>query len=564
MTTAGSRTRESDGRVPSGRPAWRKAPTRLVHRPAVFAALALGGILVTLTVAAAPLFVSASESELLTAAIADPGLTRYRVGITYHATHVPFGPLTQRRADAFAAEAAKSPVLGPTLASFAAPPVRVTAADGTDPATGPVSGRLYAGDEVLDHVRILAGKDGDGVWLPDLIATAVGAHPGDVVALHDGAHVARVSVDGIFQAVYSAPPDGYWQPWTEDFYLPCLDCALPPQFILTDLGQLMHVQRQLRRPEADQAWQAPVRAAPQLTLPEARALDTFAADLETRMQGDVVVPDPSPLGAVFQCCGRTFTDIGASDTRFHSASGDVVTLLEQRAPAVRGPVSVLLIAGLVISFATIGAAAVFAVASRPDETGTLRARGWGPGRVGARTGVEAIAPIAAGTLAGLTLASLVISTFGPAGAVGAAAQRIAVLGSLAVAATSLLIVAFVSAALFASSHEHRERLTRAVLWFPWELVAFVAAWMLGRSLATQGGVVQAGAVNHPRAAVFLYPLMLALAVGILVSRISSVAVMRGARSRSGTDVSATWLTLRRVASSRVRPSLSLASLGQKW
>ncbi len=548
--------------IPNGRPAWRSAPTRLLHRPALFVALALGGILVTVTVAAAPLFVAASESQLLNAAIANPTFTRYRVGITYDAANVGFearapdgGSLTQERGAAFAAEAAKEPVLGPTLASIAAPPVRVTDDTGKDPSTGPISGRLYAGDRALEHVQILAGPNGNGIWLPDLIAKATGVRPGDAVLLHAGRRVARARVAGILRAVYAAPPDGYWQPWTPDIYLPCPDCALPPQFIIADTDRLMRLQDQLGRRSVDQAWQAPVRAEPELTVSEAHGLAAFASDLETRMQRGSEQPTSTRLGGLFECCGTVFTARpngrfdATSYSRFRSGSGAVVTIVDQRTPAVRGPVSVLLVAGLAIAFAAIAAAAAFAVASRPDETGLLRARGWSPLRVGARTSVEAAVPIAVGTVGGFALASALMAAFGPSGAVGAAAQRIAVAGSLAAAGGSLLLVGGVSGALFASSHEHKERLTRLVMWFPWELLAFAAAWALGRSLATRGGIVQAGAVNSPRAAVFLYPLALALGVGILSARIVAVVVMRRARSGKGDRVTAGWLTVRRVAAS---------------
>ncbi len=562
-----SLTRRGEGAViPAGRPAWRSAPTRLLHRPALFVALALGGILVTVTAAAAPLFVAASESQLLDAAIANPSFTRYGVGITYKATNVGFGArapdggsLTQERAAAFAAEAAKDPVLGPTLASMAAPPVRVTDDTGQDPSLGPVSGRLYAGDRALDHVRILAGPAGDGIWLPYVIAHTIGVKPGDTVILHVGRRAARARVAGIFQTIWGAAPDGYWQPWSPDIYLPCPDCSLPPQFMIADPDTLVRLQDQLGRRQVDQAWQAPVRAAPELTVSEAHGLAAFAADLLSRIQRgsdpSVVTRTGSRLGQLFECCGTVFTarpngrSLPTSESRFHSASGAVITIVDQRTPAIRGPVSVLLIAGLAIAFAAIAAAAVFAVASRPDETGLFRARGWSPLRVGARTSVEAFVPVAVGTVAGFALAAALMAMFGPTGAVGAAAQRIAVAGSLAAAAGSLLLVGGVSGALFASSHEHKERLTRLVMWFPWELLAFAAAWALGRSLVTQGGIVQAGDVASPRAAVFLYPLTLAVGVGILTARIAAVAVMRRARSGGGRGVTAGWLTVRRVAAS---------------
>src|SRR5205823_9580748 len=156
--------------IPSGRPAWRKAPTRLIRRPTLFVALVVGAILVALTVSAAPLFLSASEGQLVTSTIANPIYTRYGAGLTYRATDVPFSarapsgePLTAERRRVFADAVAKSPVMDPVLVSSAAPPVDVTLPGAAVPVAGAHLGRLFAGTDALEHVRILSGRGGDGV-----------------------------------------------------------------------------------------------------------------------------------------------------------------------------------------------------------------------------------------------------------------------------------------------------------------------------------------------------------------------------------------------------------------
>ncbi len=278
----------------SGRPAWRKAPTRLLRRPVLFAALAAASLLVALTVATFPLFLSAAQSELLTATLNDPSYTRYGAGITYRVNDVLYGAadpngssLLAERAGAFAKETARSPELDPAIESLAGTGLFVTGPDGKDPATGPVSGRLFFGDDDLAHVRVISGTEGHGVWLPDYIADPLHVGPGDRVMLHDGGDTVLVPIDGIYAAIFAAPRDAYWQPWSEDIYqFPsgCVDCPLPPPFILADRTQLLDLQAKLHDLRVDQALVAPVRATPPPTIEEVQTLGRFADALEGRMQ----------------------------------------------------------------------------------------------------------------------------------------------------------------------------------------------------------------------------------------------------------------------------------------
>jgi putative ABC transport system permease protein len=509
-------------------------------------------------VSVAPLFLSASEGELVTSTIAKPIYTRYGTGLIYRATGVPFsaqapsgGSLTSERRGVFADVVAKSRELGPALSSAAAPAVGVTAPGKQVPAVGAVFGRLFAGSDALDHVRILSGSDGDGVWLPSNIATPLHAGPGDRVELHDGANDVTVRVNGVYAAIYTSPPDGFWQPWSGDMiYQFDPDAPLPPQFMITDEARLIDLQQRLDHPIADQAIQAPVRPAPQLTLDDAHELSTFVTALEARMQ-----IGSSPDGSLFKCCGR-ITVSGRrvfppqiSTITLHSAINDVVKSVDQRAAGVRGPVIVLVIAGLAISLAAVAAAGLFSFASRPEEAGLLRARGWGPVRVAGRMVVESTLPIVIGAAVAYGVALALVAGPGPGGAITPAAVRAAIIAAGAAAIVSILLVGVVAGLRFVSGHERESRAVRALIWVPWELFAVGGAVVLGSTLRGQGGIVRSGLVQQARPAVFLFPLALSLASALLTARIATVVMVRRARDRRGTGASGGWLATRRFASS---------------
>ncbi|MFI5054718.1 MAG: hypothetical protein ACHQDE_10175, partial [Acidimicrobiia bacterium] len=149
----------------------------------MFAGLAVGSLLIVVTVVAYPLFISATRDRLVETAVGDPTTTRYGAGITYTATEVRFterspdghGLLYARREQLFAGSAA-NPVLDAPIEQIRADGVAVTGAAGQIPSSGPVNGALFAGTGVLDHVQILEGTDGPGVWLPDFVAGPLHAH----------------------------------------------------------------------------------------------------------------------------------------------------------------------------------------------------------------------------------------------------------------------------------------------------------------------------------------------------------------------------------------------------
>ncbi|MGH2630986.1 MAG: hypothetical protein ACRDHI_10590, partial [Actinomycetota bacterium] len=388
---------EARVQMPPGRgnPVWRAAPTVLLRFRSLFAALAVGTFLVTVVATAYPLFVSASENELLASAIGNATVTRYGMGVAYRSSGVGFeqslpgrgGLLWQERANVFTDEAAGSDELGPTEGAIFGDVVSVTDRGGEPPASGPVEGRLFAGTGALEHVRVLSGTDGTGVWLPDFVATPLRAEPGDRVILHSDSSEVRVTVDGVYASLYTQPRQGYWRLWNDQIY-PCPDitCSAPPQFILSDLDRMPGLSETLGFRRATFAWQAPAIADPPLTLSQASRLAVFSDGLMRRMSVD------GSLFRLFRCCGRIYYRGGSSEVTFTGNADLVVHQVEQRIAAVQGPMVVLLVAGLAIALAVVAGAGIFVVLGRRVEMGVLTIRGWGPLAFGSKAALETVLP----------------------------------------------------------------------------------------------------------------------------------------------------------------------------
>lgn len=535
-------------------PVWRQAPTVLLRFRSLFAALAVGTFLVTVVAAAYPLFLSASENELLASAIDDATVSPYGIGIAHRSTEVGLrerapdgdGLLWERRGDAFASVADGNDSLGPVELAIFGGVVTVTDLGGAPPPSGVVEGRLFAGTDAIAHVEVIAGEEGPGVWLPDIIATPLAAEPGDEVVLHSGAQRQHVLVDGIYTSLYTQPRQGYWRLWNEEIY-PCpgVFCFPPPQFIVAEAEQLLDLSTALGVRRATFAWQAPAITEPPITLEDASELAAFS---------DRFLERASPGGDLYEvlrCCGRWFSRHGASEITITQNAGLVVHEVRQRSAAVQGPMLVLVVAGLAIALAAVAAGGVFSVVGRRVEVGVLTIRGWGPLGFGTKASLEALLPAAIGGVLGWVTATSLITWAGPVALASAAARAKSIVAALAGTLASIAIVGVVSAVAFVARHEHRHRFTRIVAAVPWEIAAFAIAWMMAGRLA-EGGVVESGGIERPEPAVFLLPLMVALGAGILAARVTRLVVRRAARS-GGAGATAPWLAIRRL---RAGPALT--------
>lgn len=243
-------------------PLWAKAPRVLLGFPGLLAAIAAAVALLSFSVAAYPLFISATENRLLGAGIETGTVTRFGAGIHYSVTNIALGeapPEEERFATpeeigrAFDRRTSSIPSLGPTVRSIMGPEVELFSRSETRP------GRLMFRTDSLEHVDPIEGSDGDGVWISDLTAEGLGLTPGDTLRVGDTRDKVEVKVDGIYRALYSQPPSGYWRNYGGQIFTQCADCSPPAPFVLMDEDQLREVAGALRVRNANFDWDAPLR-----------------------------------------------------------------------------------------------------------------------------------------------------------------------------------------------------------------------------------------------------------------------------------------------------------------
>lgn len=551
-----TRSRPSEAIATSAiNPLWARAPFALLRYPGLFAAITGGALLLALAAAAFPLFLSASQAALLRAGIDDRLVTPYGAGISYSRTNVrleaegPGGGLLHDEMDAaFDALAAEGVALAPPIAYVFGAEASVTEPGGAEPPSGPVTGRLVAADGALDHVHPIAGEDGDGVWIPDLIADAVGAGPGDDIRLEHAGRTILVPVDGVYRSLYPLPWAGYWLRWTHDVYLDpgCLDCPAPPQPILADADQVLAWTDRLGPRRADLGWTAPLRDPNDLSLDVARD-QAASADRARQRASDRT----DPVGAALRCCGRAWSQPccgGITEALFVSSLDDVITTVDRRTVSLETAGRLLRGAGVVVALIVTAAAGAFAHAARRTEAGLLFVRGATWPAVAAWSGLESLIPCVVGGAMGLLLAVVLVRLLGPGAPSSPSATAIAVRGTIVAVAVALLSLGAVAAVTFLHRSEHHRSRLRLLRRVPWELALVALAIVLYRRILEQGvfgGERPSGDQAQPSLLLLIFPIVFLAGFGTLAARafVAGVGRLRARPQRS----EASYLAIRRLA-----------------
>lgn len=555
-------------------PLWARAPGALLRYPGLFVALAGGALLLAAAAAAFPLFLSASQSVLLHAGIDDRIVTPFGAGISFSRTNVRLdarGPggdlLTEEMQDAFDRLAAGGVALAPTVPYVFGSEASVTLPSGAEPESGPITGRLVFAGDALDHVEPLAGEDGDGVWIPDLIADAVGAGPGDLIRLEHAGRTILAPVDGVYASLYPLPHVGYWQRWLRYVYLDpgCLDCSPPPQPILADRDQVLAWTSTLGPRRADLGWIAPLRDPAGLTLDVAREQARSAARALERAsdRGD-------PVGAVLACCGRELFAPCCGDVTealFVSSLEQVIGQVDRRTSSLETAGRLLQGAGVLVALIVIAAAGAFAHAARRTEAGLLFVRGARWPSVAARSSVESAIPCAVGGAAGLGLAVVLVRLLGPGGSASASAVSTAVRGAVVAVIGALAFLGVVSAVAFLRRSEHHQGRVRMLARIPWELgLAALAIYLYVRIRETGvfGGDRLSADDAEPSLLLLIFPIVFLAGFGALAGRLF-VAAVAWWRGRAAQRSEARYLAIRRLAGaagpSRILIAASALCLG---
>jgi len=555
----------------------RMSPFLLFRYRALFAAIGIGALLLALAMAAYPLFTSASASQLFRTAVDRPSITRYAAGMTFTFRDLPLAPVEVERGlrfpevgaldEPFRELAAGSPILGEPIQAVLGDDLEVSLPGGRKTQAG----RLFGGTGALEHVDAMAGSDGDGVWLPDLVANDLGVEPGDTIELRDvdGGRSASVGVDGVYRAFY-LNPEGYWFPWSNEFRLTCparrsLDCDPPSQPILGDRDQVLRLLDDLEQRSAMFRWQAPIADPSSVSLEQARAFEAYQREVGARIR------DRDDLGDRFLCCQRWFyggfvngvpVNTGASLTVFDSSIGYAVDDAVRRIVAVEGPARVLGIAGVAVALVVIAAAGAFSVRARRVEASWLFARGTSAGAVGLKTALESALPCVVGATLGFGLAGLAVAALGPDGRVDSSVFARSALATLAAVIGAVALISFVAARTYVAVVDpHGRRFARLGSLIPWELGIAALAFLALRELRSGGAFVTDELdVVRPSLALVSFPFLLLSGFAIAAARLARLGFAR-LRGPTASARPAPYLAIRRLAGGGTFTVLLLGAAG---
>jgi putative ABC transport system permease protein len=546
-------------------PLWANAPFVLLRFPGLFLALLAGALLLALSTAAYPLFISSIASELVSARVADPSTTRYGAGIVYRDIALPLSgsvpgdrsmPLYQGLQDRFSGRSSENSLLGPATSSMLGPTIAVTTASRADQQ---FEGRIFSAQDVFAYVRKLAGEPGDGVWLADLTANDLQVTVGDTIELQFAQHPpVHVRVDGIYRSLISQPRTGYWHEWDADIYPSCpnrFECPVPPPFVVVDPNRFVTLAQTLAVHRIEFMLQAPLRPTIRPTLDQARQLVRF-----TGRFGSDIRDRHTEVGRVFRCCALYYA-AGSSHPRAQLSSDMslVVTDVDKRIATLQSPGRLLQLAGEIVALALLAAAGAYTLAARRTEAQLLFARGLRPGTVAARTVLESVTPCVLGGAIGLGLTFVVVRAIGPRGPIAASAARGAFLDVALAVPVALLLLSGVALGASARNPASGRGSLRRVAGMPWEFALLALAGYALRRLLTGGALVQDSAlgVKRPSAFLLLFPVLAISGVAVLASR-SFGAAVRWLRDRSSRYPAGLYLAVHRLAGG-IRPTFLLVA-----
>jgi putative ABC transport system permease protein len=372
------------------------------------------------------------------------------------------------------------------------------------------------------HIRRIGTSDSKGVWLTDSTAKDLGGvRAGDTVALlSDAGKTLRVPVAGVYRSLATLPRAAYWAPLalrifgTGDPMEPP-----PPALLLADQRTIQSLTKRLGE-TASLEWSYGLGGGIR-TLAQARAL---ASRLHVVIEKLV---DPSnPLGAI-PGQGTEFTPIP-----------DVLRRALDVQASIVGPVAGLSLAGSLLALAGMGVAGVYAVRRRRAELTLLVARGVGRLRLGLRTIVEVLLPLAVGGGLGWAAAVAVVKAAGPSAVMEQAALQASGRPAILWILAAMVLIAFVVARTAGRELSPPPgRVATAAGRAPWEAVVLALAAASLYEIVMRGTVLITGKSGPPRVdqLFLLFPFLFLAGMGGLIVRglrryLSSVGTERGGRS----------------------------------
>jgi putative ABC transport system permease protein len=500
-------------------PTWVKAPLILARFPGLLLAILATAVVLGVTSAAGPMFLSSAGSEAVRLEIgersrASAGLTVVAHG-RFRARDPAADDLDGRalfdRRDAFLREeTAGLTALDPQDLTILGPEVTLGSAG------GPV-GRILSRTGLPEGLDGPAAGDGSGLWVPDELARELGIGPGAELALVSPAGQIAVPVAGTFpDPVDLFPADRA-----------VIGDAVP---LVATTETVFEVGGELEALGLF-SWRFPV-AAGAVPLPRAEEAAARIEAVRDRLRD---VTDPVVAGPFSGA-----TSVSEMPEIVDRAGGAVANL--------RGPVGAVTLAGQVLALAVLGGAAVHGVRRRRAEVELMTARGVSPSAIGLRWTLAGVGPVVAGALVGWLLAERVVEWLGPGALDDPAAVRSALwqVGVSAAAGVALLGVSTAVTAREEARESEPGRVRDLAARAPWEVPALLFAAAALYEIGRRDGGTPSGQAPTVDALLLLFPILFIGGLAGLLTRLVGRLLPR-LRAWSGRSASL-FLASRRVAS----------------
>ena len=402
--------------------------------------------------------------------------------------------------------------------------------------------RLFYRDGVLQEVTPVSGRVGArGVWLPQQLATQLGAKPGDQVqlarALPGGT---PVRVAGVYRNLFEERVRPYWCSYGRLFLNPSYgNDSNPPPLVIASDSETFDALRTGYDGSSTDTWVSPVDTR-DLTLSggrriaEAQAAAYRAAGLE-----------PSTDFAVRNSGTGQMPEFVARTTSIRDG--------------LRGPVLPIALGGSLLALLLVGAAGSYWADRRAREVRLLSSRGVGPGALAAKAALELALPAVAGTVLGWLLARWLVAGLGPSPVLDRSAPVQAALtaGIALLAGVGLLALVAGLRSRAATERPVGARRSRLGL-LPWELLLLGAALACWLRLRSGAAVTLDAGIAQINLLVVAFPLLFLIGSAVLLVRLVALALPSLGR-RAGRFGPAWYLAIRRVTASRVLSVVLLAA-----
>ena len=535
-------------------PPWTRAPLLPFRQPAVILAVVGAAAILACASASAALFLSSASSEslrrIVAAECADAADATVRV------EQVGAGAQPGEPLDPPPPPGTEPPLPAPRpdpdgkvrpamTGAGLADPARVRLGDQTPSmAIGDQNQlfRLFYRDGALSQITPVGPSvGGSGVWLPQALATRIGARAGDQVTMTGLAgQPARAKVVGVYRNLFDEPVRPYWCSYDTLFLNQSYGGdTVPPALVLTTDAATFGTVRDGYLGTSTDSWVSPVDTH-DLTLSEGRAI----ADSQSAAYRAAGVPEPTDFAVRNSGTGQLPEFVART------------TLIRD---GLRGPVLPIALGGSLLALLLVGAAGSYWADRRAREVRLLSSRGVGPGALALKAVLELALPALVGTVLGWLAARWLVTTLGPSPLLDASAPAQAAITAAVALVAGMALLALVAGLRSRAATERPVGARRSWLAVvPWELLLLGAALACYLRLRSGDAVTLEDGIAQINLLVVAFPLLFLVGTAVLVVRLLAAGLPRLGRG-AGRLGPAWYLAARRVTASRVVSVVLLAA-----